>query len=119
VPASARRYFDEIVDGLTANALRAEEVNAATTAAVYARKAELTKDDSWREQGQVMLACAALARDQAKVVIARREASYRNKPEDTYGKAKGPTLWPDRYLTPVHEMDYWNTTYNEVAKLYH
>jgi hypothetical protein len=117
VPAESRRYYDELLDGFTVNALRSREVLAALTAAVDARRAELTRDPAWKQKGIAEVGQARAAMDQAMGVIQERESHYRTAPAETYGKAKGPTMWNDRYLTPVHTGQYWKNTFNEVAKL--
>lgn len=118
VPDSSRAYFDELADGLEMNALRAQEVLAALTAAADAREEKLTGKGSWRDRGLQQLAKAKSAMSQAMQVIQQREQHYRTPADETYGTAKGPTLWNNRYLTPVHTGEYWKNTYNEVAKLY-
>jgi hypothetical protein len=118
VPTASARYFDELADGLEINALRAEEVYAALSASACAREAQLTGDSTKRTEGKRLLERAGTARDRALEVIRRREPHYRDLPADSFGTAQGPTMWNDRYLTPVHDGRYWRATYDEVAKLY-
>ncbi|HEY9724449.1 MAG TPA: hypothetical protein V6D47_20770 [Oscillatoriaceae cyanobacterium] len=118
VPDASTRYFDEIADGLEANALRAEEVEAALNAAVCARRAQLTHDSSWTAEGKLELARAGVAMQQAMALIKKREKHYRTNPADTYQAGPAPTIWQNRYLTPVDTGEFWKNTYQEVEKLF-
>jgi hypothetical protein len=118
VPAAAKRYHDEMADGLQIDALRAREVEAALTAAVQARRFELTHNPADRTKGQAALARAKEAMQQGQSVIGEREKHYRDAPEYTYAPGAGPTMWKDRYLTRVHTGEFWKRTYDEAARLY-
>lgn len=118
IPESSDRYYSEIADGLEINYLRAKQEYSLMQATVDARKAELYHDDSFKKHGERFLKQADESVDGAVEVIGRREKMYRDKPEYTYAEGKAPTMWQNRYLTPVHTAEYWKNSQKEVDKLY-
>jgi hypothetical protein len=85
-------------------------------ASVLARRGKLTGDPALGRRAEQLLAGARATTAQAEALIRRREAGYREAPAYTTDKGKSDTLWPDRYLTPVHTLKYWRNSYDEVAR---
>jgi hypothetical protein len=116
VPGAGRPLFDELTDGLAINALRTRQVVALQQAAVLARRGKLTGDPALARRAEQLLARARATTAEAEALIRRREARYREAPAYTTARGTSDTLWPDRYLTPVHTLKYWRNSYDEVAR---
>ncbi|MBL8785932.1 MAG: hypothetical protein JNJ59_13610, partial [Deltaproteobacteria bacterium] len=119
VPADALRFLDEVLDGLEIDALRAQH-----TAALY--RVALALSDHAPESPEVAapLVAAREALAAARVVIARREASYRYPAAQMYGggltaetAVPNGTTYPFRVHTKTHLLSYWTHRQEQVEDL--
>lgn len=127
VPKAGLPWFDEIVDGVEINLLRAEQAERLYDAVLAYREDQLKQqadpsapDPKIRAGKKLELAAQTLAR--AEQVIRRREAAYRYPPAQTHGGGLTPetavengTTYPFRVHTKTHLLTYWNNRH-ELAK---
>ncbi|MFN3197275.1 MAG: hypothetical protein ACE366_02485 [Bradymonadia bacterium] len=114
VPESARPWFDEIIDGVEINGLRAQHQHDAYGALVLTRLGRLTGDAALEAEGAALLESARTVTEQALAVIRRRAESYRYAPVER-AIGGGPTLDADdnwtvydyRYLARTHHGYYY------------
>lgn len=101
VPAHARPLFDDIVDSARITALRARQVHGLYD---YVDAIYEDENEAWR---LMRLQEARDALDEALLVAAQREASYRVDPERIAGWRAGPTAYEFGYLWTVRDLYYW------------
>lgn len=118
IPEASKRYYDEILDGYKVNYLRSNESYLLLQSTVLARRSELENNPELKVEGKKLLDESHKVVDQAMSTISKREESYRDKPEYTYAEKEAPTIWNNRYLTPVHTGEYWKRSVKEVDKIY-
>jgi hypothetical protein len=114
VPARARPFFDEILDGIEVTGLRAKHARLVYGAMATARAARLRFDASLAERANTLLAQAKASTAEALAVIRRREAGYRYRPLSR-AIAGGPfgaddenwTVYKYRYLNRTHHAYYY------------
>lgn len=110
----------ELRDGIEINLLRTRQVRAALGGFVAARRVQLG-DASRRAVVQAAVASVGDARRAAEIVIRRREAAYRESPEDAWAghrlsNGAVGTMWGRRSLTPAHTLKYWDATIDEARR---
>lgn len=102
----------ELRDGLAMYGLR-----AAHAASIYEGAIELRGSGANAlANSKAALETAEMQLDQAKVIVARRETSYRYDPSltivgdeiGTMGAIPNGTTYPYRYLSRLHRLFYWN-----------
>ncbi|MCC6622369.1 MAG: hypothetical protein IT385_13990 [Deltaproteobacteria bacterium] len=108
VPAAARPWLDEVVDGLETNALRARHTRALYRVALALRAG----DDHAAPLGEATAALAA-----AGEVIARREAGYRYPLPQVIGRGPNGTTYPFRVHAKTHERAYWVNRQQQIEDL--
>ncbi len=120
VPEAGLPWFDEIVDGVEIDKLRAQQAEQLYDAVLAFREDTLKKeaDPSAPDptvRAKEKLAAAAETLKAAETVIHRREASYRYPAEQEYGGGLTPetavpngTTYPYRVHTKTHLLWYWN-----------
>jgi len=119
VPSDGLPWLDEVVDGLTINALRARHTRLLYLA-VIALRDHAAADPTVTTQ--LTAAQAALAA--ASNVIARREAAYRYPSPQMIGGGVTPdtalangTTYPYRVHTKTHLLTYWTSRQTQVEDL--
>ena len=119
VPEAGLRFFDETVDGLAINAVRARHTLALYRVAVALRDhpADSTDVTAPLDEAQAHLA-------EAETIIARREAAYRYPAAQTHGGGVTPdtakpngTTYPYRVHTKTHLLSYWTNRQAQVEDL--
>jgi hypothetical protein len=119
VPDEAEPWLDEVIDGLAIDALRARHTRALYLVALALRDAA---PDA--QAVTVPLSEATAALDQARAVIARREAAYRYPLAQLVGGGLTPdtalpngTTYPYRVHTKTHLLSYWTSRQGQVEDL--
>lgn len=119
VPASGLRFFDETVDGLAINAVRARH-----TLALYRVAAALRDHAADAPEVTAPLAESESHLAEAEVIIRRREAAYRYPAAQTHGGGLTPetavpngTTYPYRVHTKTHLLSYWTNRQEQVEDL--
>lgn len=119
VPADGRPWLAEVIDGLEVNALRARHTHA-----LYQAVLALGRGGPEDAELADALAVAAHHLDEARVVVARREAAYRYPLPQLIGGGLTPetalengTTYPYRVHTKTHLMSYWENRQAQVADL--
>lgn len=114
VPAAARPWFDEIVDGVEINGLRARHQHDAYGALVLTRLGRLTGDAEIEAEGLALLDAAEATTEAALAVIRRRSEGYRYAPlERAVGGGEALdgddnwTVYDYRYLARTHHAYYY------------
>lgn len=131
VPISGQPWLDEVVDGLTMNALRARHTAALYRVALALRSFATAVEPPPSPGGastdpavaaSLVVARAALA--DAETVIARRERGYRYPPAQSYGGGVTPetalangTTFPYRVHTKTHLLTYWKNRQQQIDDL--
>lgn len=109
IPDAARILYNEMVDAITMTALRAEHVHFLYEAS---DPKQISARTLWLNQSLNAIASA-------KVVVARREASYRVPSWRIAGwrtqPDQGPTAYGFGYLWTVHSLFYWWRDYGQVV----
>ncbi|HRE89051.1 MAG TPA: hypothetical protein PK095_07915 [Myxococcota bacterium] len=119
VPEAGLRFFDETVDGLAINAVRARHTHALYLVAMTLR-------DHPADEPEVTtpLAKAQAHLAEAETIIARREAAYRYPAAQTHGGGLTPdtatpngTTYPYRVHTKTHLLSYWTNRQAQIEDL--
>ncbi len=117
-------WFEEIVDGVEINEMRARQTAALYTAVLAVREGELVGDPEPTALGEAQYGAAQMVLNQAEIIIRRREAAYRYAPEQVYGGGLTPetgvpngTTYPYRVHTKTHLLTYWNNRDAEVRAI--
>lgn len=119
VPEDGLRFFDETVDGLAVNALRARHTHALYRVAIALADHAVDSPEVTTPLTESEAHLAA-----AQTVIARREAAYRYPAAQTHGGGVTPdtavpngTTYAFRVHTKTHLMSYWTNRQDQVADL--
>lgn len=125
IPAEGRPWFDEIVDGVEINLLRAQHTAELYDAVLAYRAVLVSADqDAAAAEATPMVAAAADTVARAEAVIRRREASYRYPAEQMYGGGLTPdtavdngTTYPYRVHTKTHLLTYWENRQERAERI--
>lgn len=104
IPAEALTLFDEITDAMQITALRAEQVHQLYQT-VASQSVFILNDN--KTVANIHLNQARAALDAARVIVARREASYRADPERIANWGYNPTAYNFGYLWTVRSLYFW------------
>jgi len=134
IPEDGRRWFDEVVDGLEIDQLRAEHISHLYRAVLAHARASDGQDDAKADEpgreahqpegreDEIEHARAAL--ETAAEVVRRREAGYRYPAAQTHGGGLTPetakpngTQYPYRVHTKTHLLTYWTNRQVEAEAL--
>jgi hypothetical protein len=117
VPAEGLPFFDELMDGLAINELRARH-----TALLYEAALALRAGDA--VEAAALTAEAGLAMSAAEGVIRRRESQYRYPAAQVFGGGLTPetaepngTTYPYRVHTKTHLLTYWTYRQHQLEAL--
>ena len=119
VPTVALRFYDETIDGLAINAVRARHTHTLYSLAIALRTSLPTAPDvtALLAQSEANLALA-------ETIIRRREAAYRYPAAQTHGGGFTPdtalpngTTYPFRVHTKTHHLSYWTHRQDQIADL--
>lgn len=125
VPEAGLPWFNEVVDGLEVNGLRARHGLEVYGAAVLLRQSQLRFSQELRTRAEQSLAKAKETTDAAIAVIRRREQGYRYKPLDR-AIAGGPdgtedenwTIYKFRVHNRAHHAYYYRRPERLVEELF-
>lgn len=129
VPEAGLPWFDEIVDGIEINGLRAEQSYQLYDAVLAYREGALKQQEDPAAPDPAIFAGQKLAAAEetlkrAETVIRRREAQYRYPPEQTHGGGLTPetavpngTTYPYRVHTKTHLLSYWTNRHEQAVSI--
>jgi hypothetical protein len=135
VPEAGKPWFDEIVDGVEINLLRARQTHQLYQAVVTYRRTQLENEAKLaidpnaqladpKTEATPQLEAAKLTRAGAETVIRRREKAYRYPLAQINGGGLTPetavqngTTYPYRVHTKTHLLTYWNNREKAVSEV--
>lgn len=117
IPESSKSFYLEFCDSFEINYLRAKEVYFSWKAVSFYQLNKFDKNNEFIKESKIALNKAKNCISEAQKIVTNREKYYRDSSKYTYDNANEPTMWNDRYLTPVHNLNYWKTTYRESEEI--
>ena len=124
VPEAGLPWFDEMLDGIEINELRARQALLLYRAVLAYRRAARAGDPDPAAAAQADFDAAQMILARAEQVIRRREAAYRYPAAQTHGggltqdtAVSNGTTYPYRVHTKTHLLTYWHNRNDQVRLL--